>query len=101
MSGCVGVYGVAGSVVCDQGGEFESHAIASKVTGFYAPWQNGFLERHNGLLGVAWTSIIEEHRLSGRHSMKIALACALQAKTVMVTRRGYSAQPLVFGREAY
>ena len=109
LSGWIGVYGIPNEVVCDQGGEFEtefiglleSYAIASRMTGSYAPWQNGFVERHNGLLGVAWTAIIEEQRLSVRQAMKSSLACALQAKNMTITRRGYSAQTLVFGREAF
>ena len=61
MTGWIAIYGVPVSLVCDQGGEFESdfiatleqHGIASKVTGSHAAWQHGFCERQGALLGVA------------------------------------------------
>ncbi|CAE7449079.1 TY1B-PR1 [Symbiodinium sp. CCMP2592] len=109
MSGWLGLFGIPVAIVLDQGGEFEtefialleSHSIASKVTGSYAPWQNGFCERQGALLGVACAAAVEADKAEGRAAMKAALACALQAKNSTVSRRGHSAHQLVFGRQAY
>ena len=109
MSGWLAIFGIPVTIVLDQGGEFEtefialleSHSIASKVSGSYAPWQHGFCERQGALLGVAWTAAVEAEKAEGRRSMKAALACALQAKNSTVSRRGHSAHQLVFGRQAY
>ena len=109
MNGWLAIFGVPVAVVLDQGGEFETefialleaHSIASKVTGSYAPWQNGFCERQGALLGVAWSAAVEAEKAEGRQAMKVALACALQAKNSTISRRGHSAHQLVFGRQAY
>ena len=109
VAGWIATYGAPVTIVSDQGGEFEteviavleSYGIASKISGSYAPWQNGLVERHNGLLGTAWQAAIEGEQVVGRHGMKIALAVALQAKNATVSRRGHSAHQLVFGRQAY
>ena len=109
MSGWIALFGVPVAVVLDQGGEFETefialfeaHSVASKVTGSHAPWQNGFCERQGALLGVAWSAAVQAEKAEGRQAMKIALACALQAKNATVSRRGHSAHQLVFGRQAY
>ncbi|CAE7228738.1 RE1, partial [Symbiodinium sp. CCMP2456] len=105
----ISVFGIPTMVVHDQGGEFEagfvavleSHGIASKVTGARAPWQAGLAERHGGLLGVAWTAIIEDMQVVGRKAMKTSLSCSLQAKNATVSRKGHSAYHLVFGRQAF
>ena len=109
MTGWIAIYGVPVNLVCDQGGEFESdfiamleqHGIASKVTGSHAAWQHGFCERQGALLGVAWTAAVDTDHAEGRKAMKVALACALQAKNATVSRRGHSAHQLVFGRQCY
>ena len=109
MNAWLAVFGVPVAVVLDQGGEFETefialleaHSIASKVTGSYAPWQHGFCERQGALLGVAWSAAVEAEKAEGRQAMKVALACALQAKNSTISRRGHSAHQLVFGRQAY
>ena len=109
VSRWISVFGIPTTVVSDQGGEFETafiatleaHAIASKVCGSYAAWQNGVIERHNGLLGVAWGAAVEDSKAEGRQAMKVSLACAVQAKNATVSRRGMSAHALVFGRQAY
>ena len=109
MSGWLSIFGIPVAIVLDQGGEFESefiallesHGIASKVTGSYAPWQHGFCERQGALLGVAWSAAIEAEKAEGRKAIKLALACALQAKNATISRRGHSSHQLVFGRQAY
>lgn len=89
----------------DQGGEWETEFIAvleqfgilSRVTGAYAPWQNSLAERHGAILGTAWMTLIHDYKVDSRPMMKMTLTCALQAKNQTVTRRGYSAEALVFG----
>ncbi|CAL1135188.1 unnamed protein product [Cladocopium goreaui] len=70
------------------------------VSGAYAPWQNSFAERHGAILGVAWNALVVEHQVTDRKGMKTTLLCAIQAKNQTVTRRGYSAETLVYGRNS-
>ena len=92
----------------DQGGEWETEFIAvleqfgilSRVTGAYAPWQNSLAQRHGAILGTAWMTLIHDYKVDSRPMMKMTLTCALQAKNQTVTRRGYSAEALVFGRNS-
>ena len=102
------LFGPPKEIYMDQGGEFETefvailedHGILSHVTGAYAPWQNLFAERHGGLLAMSWNALIHEYQVTNRKGMKMTLACAVQAKNQVVTRRGYSAETLAFGRES-
>ena len=103
----ISIFGVPKEITLDQGGEWEAefllameqHAIATRFTGSHAAWQLGHAERHGALLGTAWGALIHEHRIVGREGMKLTLLCAQQAKNEVVTRRGYSANALVFGRQ--
>ncbi|CAJ1419645.1 unnamed protein product [Effrenium voratum] len=102
------LFGNPTELVFDQGGEFEKEflfelekrAIHSKVVGAYAPWQNSFAERQGALLGAAWHALIVEYKAEDWTVMKQSLAAAVQAKNATVSRRGYSANALVFGRPA-
>ena len=102
------LFGDPTELVFDQGGEFEKEflfelekrAIHSKVVGAYAPWQNSFAERQGALLGAAWHALIVEYKAEDYTTMKQSLAAAVQAKNATVSRRGYSANALVFGRPA-
>ena len=103
----ISIFGTPVEITLDQGGEWEAefimmleqHSIATRFTGSHAAWQLGHAERHGALIGVAWSSIIHEKKIEGREGMKVALLCAQQAKNAVVTRRGYSANALVFGRQ--
>ena len=107
LSHWIAVFGVPKEITLDQGGEWEAefllameqNAIATRFTGSHAAWQLGHAERHGALLGVAWGALIHEHKIVGREGMKVTLLCAQQAKNEVVTRRGYSANALVFGRQ--
>lgn len=100
------LYGVPEVVFIDQGGEFdgefvgwlESHGVRSRCTGARAGWQHGFAERHGGLLGQAWHSVIWQYQVKGKQDMKGALAAAVQAKNQTVTRGGYTPYQMVIGR---
>ncbi len=102
------IFGAPKEIVMDQLGEWETEFIAvleqfgilSRVPGSYAPWQNSLAERHGAILGTAWMTLIHEHQVDNRSMMKMTLVCALQAKNQTVTRRGYSAESLVFGRNS-
>ena len=103
----ISIFGTPVEITLDQGGEWEAeflmmleqHSVATRFTGSHAAWQLGHAERHGALIGVAWSSIIHEKKIEGREGMKVALLCAQQAKNAVVTRRGYSANALVFGRQ--
>lgn len=92
----IGMFGVPTSITLDQGGEWEAefilmleeHAIGTRVTGSHAAWQLGHAERHGA------------HQVVDREGMKKTLACAVQAKNEVITRKGYSANALVFGRQS-
>ena len=107
MNHWISIFGTPVEITLDQGGEWEAeflmlleqHSVATRFTGSHAAWQLGHAERHGALIGVAWSSIIHEKKIEGREGMKMALLCAQQAKNAVVTRRGYSANALVFGRQ--
>ena len=104
----IGMFGVPTTITLDQGGEWEAefillleeHAIGTRVTGSHAAWQLGHAERHGAILATAWGALINEHQVVDREGMKRTLSCAVQAKNEVITRKGYSANALVFGRQS-
>ena len=102
----IGHYGRPNRIVMDQGGEFEhewilmmeSYGIHSKTTGSHAGWQHAFAERHGGILGSTWHAVAVETKAETRQQMAVALAASVEAKNELVSRRGYSANMLVFGK---
>ena len=103
----IGAFGRPNRVVMDQGGEFEkewllmleNYAIHSTTTGSHAGWQHAFAERHGGLLGSTWHALVVDTNAVSREDMAVTLAAAVDAKNELVTRRGYSANMLVFGKQ--
>ena len=99
-------FGRPSRVVMDQGGEFEKEwilmleqfGIHSTTTGSHAGWQHALAERHGGLLGITWHSLIVEYNATSHSDMALTLAAAIEAKNEVVTRRGYSPNMLVFGK---
>lgn len=93
----------------DQGGEWEAefilileqHAIGTKVTGAHGGWQLRHAERHGAHLGIAWSALIFEHQIEDRDGMKTPLIFAVQAKNQVISRRGFSANALVFGQQSH
>lgn len=91
----------------DQGGEFElsfvqlleQMAIPSTVTGAHAGWQLGVGERHGGILGNMLSAITMEHQTEGFTAMKAALAAAISAKNMTITKDGFSPNQRLFGTE--
>ena len=104
----INLFGIPARISLDQGGEWEAefllvmeeHAIDTQFSGSHAPWQLGHAERHGALLATAWIALIQEHQVQDRTGMKATLSCAVQAKNETVTRKGYSANALVFGRQS-
>ena len=78
FTGWIAMFGVPVTIVSDQGGEFETEFIAL-LEDLWIPraWQNGVVERHNGLLGVSWSAVVQSEQVVGRAGMKVALCCAL------------------------
>ena len=107
LSRWISVFGIPQCITLDQGGEWEAeflmlleqHAVATRFTGSHAAWQLGHAERHGALLGVSWGALVHEYQVIDRAGMKITLLCALQAKNQVVSRRGFNANSLVFGRQ--
>lgn len=93
-------------IAMDQGGEFEREwilmleqfGIQSKTTGSHAGWQHALAERHGGLLGIAWHALVVQYSIVDRSDMAVALAAAIEAKNEVMTRRGYSPNMMVFGK---
>lgn len=104
----ISMFGIPQWLTLDQGGEWEAefilmleqHAIGTKYTGSHAAWQLGHAERHGALLGVAWGALVHEYQVQDREGMKTTLMCAIQAKNQIISRHGFSANALVFGRQS-
>ena len=99
-------FGRPSRIVMDQGGEFEREwmlmleqfGIHSVTTGSHAGWQHALAERHGGLLGVTWHSLVVQYNVESKEDMGVALAAAVEAKNEVMTRRGYSPNMMVFGK---
>ena len=92
-------------IVADQGregfGEFEECArhlgAAFKMTSLEAPWQNGMVERHGGVLGHIIEAVVLETSPVGHAQMSDICLHASMAKNRRPGRTGYSPRSLVFG----
>ena len=99
-------FGRPSRIVMDQGGEFEREwilmleqfGIQSKTTGSHAGWQHALAERHGGLLGITWHALVVQYSIVEKGDMAVALAAAIEAKNEVMTRRGYSPNMMVFGK---
>ena len=99
----VAVFGAPLKVLSDNGGEFANEAfmdmcqnlnITFLTTAAEAPWSNGLVERHNGIIGEAVSKIIEDVGCS----VEVALAWATNAKNSLQNIYGFSPYQLVLGR---
>eukprot|EP00971_Amphidinium_carterae_P032354 637380-Amphidinium_carterae.2 len=99
-------FGVPWVISLDQGGEFaglfarllEEAAIPSRVSGAHASWQQGVVERHNGILGHMLSAVLYNNTVKEWADIKVALASTVQAKNACIRRSGYSPEQFVFGR---
>lgn len=98
----IGVFGIPQQTLSDNGKEFcnqdfldmcQNLNITMNTTAAYAPFSNGIVERHNGILAEMTKKIKEDVDCS----TSIALSWALQAKNSMSNVYGFSPMQLVFG----
>ena len=103
----VSQFGVLARIIHDQGGEFESGfsalledlSLPSTVTGAHSGWQLSLAERHGGMLALIVDSIVTEHQIEGFSDMKRALAAAIAAKNMTVSKDGYTPCQRLFGSD--
>jgi len=102
----ISIFGPPEQTLCDNGGEFcnqdfldmcQNLNINMKSTAAFAPYSNGVVERHNGLLAEMVYKIVEDVGCS----VKIALCWAVNAKNSMSNVYGFSPQQLVLGYNTY
>ncbi len=98
----IAIFGRPAQTLCDNGKEFCNQAfvdmcshldINMKTTAAFAPFSNGVVERHNGLLAEMVYKIKEDAGCS----TDIALCWAVNAKNNMCNAYGFSPQQLVLG----
>ena len=102
----IAIFGRPTRMVLDQGGEFEKEwilmlegfGIHSITTAAHAGWQHALAERHGGILGMIWRALNVQFNAQSSAEMAATLAAATEAKNELVTRKGYSANMLVFGK---
>ena len=107
MKHWVGWAGAPTQIVHDQGGEFFKDFAAQmrrlglnpRVTPTEAPWQNGMVERHGGVLGEILSVMVEQAQLTGEADMTMGGAMAAAAKNRRPDRSGHSARGRTFGTE--
>ena len=91
------MFGPPQKVLSDNGGEFANEAFINinfQTTAAEAPWSNGLVEKHNGILGEAVAKIVEDTHCS----VEVALSCAVHAKNSLQNVHGFSSHQLVFGK---
>ena len=96
-------FGTADKFLMDNGGEFcnsdfvtfcENYNIRICTTAAESPWSNGLVERHNAILGLTVSKVIEDTSCD----LEVALAWAISAKNSLKNVHGFSPNQLVFGR---
>ena len=99
----VGVFGIPGAVLNDNGGEFTAEEIrefksildiTDLTTGAESPWQNGLCEKNHQVVDTMWTRLKEDYP---GVSDEVLLGWANMAKNSMAMVYGYSSNQLVFG----
>ena len=99
----VAIFGTPLKVLSDNGGEFANEQFIDMcqnlninfiTTAAEAPWSNGLVEKHNGIIGEAVAKIQEDIHCS----VEIALCWALNAKNSLQNIYGFSPHQLVFGK---
>ena len=99
---CISYFGAPLKFLSDNGGEFsndqyremnEKLNIETCTTAGEAPFSNGIVERHNQILGEAFSKTLDDVKCEP----KIALAWAVSAKNSLQNFGGFSPNQLVFG----
>ena len=101
MRSWIQIFGPPSKVLSDNGGEFlnedmvelaDKFGIKIKMTAAEAPWSNGIVERHNGVINDTLQKTMEDI-----DDIDIALAWSVQAKNSLYNFHGFSPYLLVFG----
>ena len=71
--------------------------IHFNLIAFEAPWQNGVVERHGGVLGDIITVTVMESGAQGFDQMRDVCAHAAMAKNRRPGKTGWSPRAMVFG----
>ena len=104
MKNWVAVFGVMGTILSDNGGEFTGEEmrvlknqlnVIEMTTGAESPWQNGLCEKNHALADNILNRIHEDNPQMDLDS-KLAWVCMAKNSLQMVY--GYSPHQLVFGR---
>ena len=98
----IAVFGIPGTFISDNGGEFVNDAfnqmcsllnIRIKTSPAESPWCQGVVERHNGILAAMIKSVMEEVGCD----VDVAAAWACSAKNSLGNNHGFSSNQLVLG----
>ena len=104
MQHWIAYFGVPGSILNDNGGEFTSDEIREVksildihdlTTGAESPWQNGLCEKNHALIDNILERLDEDYP---QIDLKTKLAWAGMAKNSLQMTYGYSPNQLVFGQ---
>ena len=103
FSNWIAIYGTPRKVLSDNGGEFVNEGFMDMCSNFNinfhttaaeAPWSNGLVEKHNGIIGEAVSMVIDDIHCP----VEIALCWAVNAKNSLQNIHGFSPYQLVFGK---
>ena len=90
----ISIFGPPKTVLSDNGGEFANEGFIDLcqnlninfiTTAAEAPWSNGLVERHNGIIGDAVSKVMEDTNCS----VEIALCWAINAKNSLQNIHGF------------
>ena len=104
MQKWVGVFGVTGSILTDNEGEFSSDEMREVMsilnvkvltTAADCPFQNGLCERVHAVTGMMLLKLQEENERTDRQTL---LSWANMTRNTLHKWNGYSSQHLVFGK---
>ena len=100
---CIEIFGHPNKILVDNGGEFgntqfqmlcENFNIRICTSAAESPWNNGLIERHNAILGLTVTKIMEDFKCD----LQLAISWAVSAKNSLKNVHGFSQNQLVFGK---
>ena len=103
MTNWIGVFGIMGAILTDNGGEFNSEEIREVASILNAnvctmaaknPFQNGLCERVHAITDSMLMKLEADH---GKVNNQAFLCCANMAKNSLQMWNGFSSHQLVFG----
>ena len=68
--------------------------IELRSTAAEAPWSNGMVERHNGILATMTEKVMDDNSCT----LEVAICWAISAKNALHNSFGFSPNQLVFGK---